>query len=404
MGSIVEDVTEAFARLAELGDDERMDVINEIRKALREHSPMRREPVDCVLWVRSEQVQGNSYNPNVVAPPEMRLLQLSIMQDGYTQPIVAWPVDEGYDGFSLPCGDNITVDQLPKGSPLWNYAQFHRQTSSPIPLVSLTAREASGGLSNEMGNSASRSARASSTMENPSASGSERSGESGKSGSTSVPTVSPTSGKSTASMTSSSYWELCCPICESRDPNRLLRWTGWGPEQGVSHVGLGMDWKLLTCESITQSRPVMKSAGISAGQETRSGTSGGNSPSLRRLVVAPSFEVVDGFHRTRVGKEVGAVTKRVKGRLPVSVINTERTAQEDRVAATIRHNRARGVHQVDAMSDIVLDLARRNWPDEKIGKELGMEPDEVLRLKQITAMAELFADREFSEAWEADLE
>jgi ParB-like chromosome segregation protein Spo0J len=120
--------------------------------------------------------------------------------------------------------------------------------------------------------------------------------------------------------------------------------------------------------------------------------------------VEGGYEVVDGFHRTRVGKEVGAVTKRVKGRLPVSVINTERTAQEDRVAATIRHNRARGVHQVDAMSDIVLDLARRNWSDEKIGKELGMEPDEVLRLKQITAMAELFADREFSEAWEADLE
>jgi ParB-like chromosome segregation protein Spo0J len=113
-----------------------------------------------------------------------------------------------------------------------------------------------------------------------------------------------------------------------------------------------------------------------------------------------SYEIVDGFHRNRVGREVGAVQKRVRGRLPISVINTDRTAKEDRVAATIRHNRARGVHRVDAMSEIVLDLSRRNWSDERIGRELGMEPDEVLRLKQVTGLAELFADEEFSEAWE----
>ncbi len=114
-----------------------------------------------------------------------------------------------------------------------------------------------------------------------------------------------------------------------------------------------------------------------------------------------SYEVVDGFHRNRVGREVGAVRKRVHGRLPIAVINTERTGKEDRVAATIRHNRARGKHQVDAMADIVIDLARRNWSDEKIATELGMEPDEVLRLKQITGLAELFSEREFSQAWGA---
>lgn len=207
--SIVDDCIKVFSGLSALGDDSRMDAINAIRQALREHSPMRREPVDCVLWVRGEDLHANDYNPNSVAPTEMRLLQLSIMADGYTQPIVAWP-----DG---------------------------------------------GG----------------------------------------------------------------------------------------------------------------------------------------------SYEVIDGFHRNRVGKEVGAVKKRVMGRLPIAVINAERTSKEDRIAATIRHNRARGKHQVDAMSDIVLDLHRRNWDDAKIAKELGMEPDEVLRLKQITGLAELFADREFSEAWEA---
>ena len=206
---LVEQARALFARLADLDNDNRIDAINAIRLALREHSPMKREPVDCVLWVRAEQLHANDYNPNSVAQPEMRLLQLSIMADGYTQPIVAWPDAEG------------------------------------------------------------------------------------------------------------------------------------------------------------------------------------------------SYEVVDGFHRNRVGREVGAVRKRVHGRLPIAVINTERTGKEDRIAATIRHNRARGKHQVDAMADIVLDLARRNWSDEKIATELGMEPDEVLRLKQITGLAELFAEREFSQAWEA---
>jgi len=207
---VVDDARTLFDRLAGLDDDARMDAVNEIRKALREHSPMRREPVDCVLWVKAEQLHANDYNPNSVAPPEMRLLQLSIMSDGYTQPIVAWPD-----------ADN-------------------------------------------------------------------------------------------------------------------------------------------------------------------------------------SFEVIDGFHRNRVGREVGAVRKRVMGRLPIAVINSERTSKEDRIAATIRHNRARGKHTVDAMADIVLDLVRRNWDDAKIAKELGMEPDEVLRLKQITGLAELFADREFSEAWDVE--
>lgn len=207
--TIVEDACAAIARLAELDDEARIEALNTIRLALREHSPMKREPVDCVLWVKAEQLHANDYNPNSVAPPEMRLLQLSIMSDGYTQPIVAWPDADG------------------------------------------------------------------------------------------------------------------------------------------------------------------------------------------------SYEVIDGFHRNRVGREVGAVRKRVMGRLPIAVINSERTSKEDRIAATIRHNRARGKHAVDAMAEIVVDLSRRNWDDEKIAKELGMEPDEVLRLKQVTGLAELFADKEFSMAWEA---
>jgi ParB-like chromosome segregation protein Spo0J len=188
---------------------ERIEVLNEIRRALHIVSPLREEPVDCVLWVPAETVQANDYNPNRVAPPEMRLLEHSIREDGYTQPVVTWLSEEGR-------------------------------------------------------------------------------------------------------------------------------------------------------------------------------------------------EVIDGFHRCRVGRECKAVRTRTMGLLPVTTINADREARPDRISATIRHNRARGKHQVQAMSEIVVELSRRNWSDERIGRELGMEPDEVLRLKQISGLAEMFADREFSEAWEIE--
>ena len=187
-----------------------MEAINELRLALKKISPFVTEPVDCVQWVRSDLVIANDYNPNTVAPPEMKLLHTSIQEDGYTQPIVVY-----------------------------------------------------------------------------------------------------------------------------------------------QHDGI--------------------------------------------------YEVVDGFHRNRVGKECSDITERIHGYLPVTVINDERHDKADRIASTIRHNRARGKHQVEAMSDIVLELKRRNWSDNKIAKELGMDADEVLRLTQITGLAEMFADKDFSEAWEVDM-
>ena len=115
------------------------------------------------------------------------------------------------------------------------------------------------------------------------------------------------------------------------------------------------------------------------------------------------YEVVDGFHRNRVGKEYKDITERIHGYLPVVVINGDRQDRGDRVASTIRHNRARGKHRVEAMSDIVIELKRRNWSDAKIARELGMDADEVLRLTQITGLVEMFADKEFSKAWEVDI-
>lgn len=207
--SALELLAESLSGLGELSLDSQVEFINKARLMLHDASPFKAEPVDCVLWVKSDDVVANDYNPNSVAPPEMKLLAHSIGQDGYTQPIVAW-----------------------------------------------------------------------------------RNGD---------------------------------------------------------------------------------------------------------LV-----EVVDGFHRHRVGKETASVRKRVHGYLPVTIINGDRTDRNDRISSTIRHNRARGKHKVEAMSDIVIELKRRNWTDERISRELGMDQDEILRLCQITGLAELFSDQEFSKSWDVE--
>ena len=204
-----ESAEKTISLLNELSFDAKVSALNEIRNMLRENSPFFNEPIESIQWVRAEIVQANDYNPNSVAPPEMKLLEHSIHEDGYTQPIVSWHHDDVY-------------------------------------------------------------------------------------------------------------------------------------------------------------------------------------------------EVVDGFHRHRVGRESASIRERIHGYLPVVVINNSRHDKSDRMASTIRHNRARGEHRVDSMAEIVVELKRRFWSDEKIAKELGMEPDEVLRLTQVTGLAGLFADREFSEAWEAE--
>lgn len=189
---------------------ERVERINALREAIHKHSPFQTEPVDFVRWVPNDSVYKNDYNPNAVAPPEMELLRLSIDADGFTQPIVSYPDDDG------------------------------------------------------------------------------------------------------------------------------------------------------------------------------------------------RYQVVDGFHRHRVGKEYKAVRERVHGYLPLVAIRSEQSGKADRMASTVRHNRARGKHSVDAMSDMVIELKRRNWSDAKIAKNLGMDADEVLRLCQLSGLSDLFNDSDFSQAWDAE--
>ena len=197
-------------QLADLSIDEVVEEINYIREFLHNLSPFKNEPVDFVKWVKNDSVTSNDYNPNKVAPTEMKLLELSIVNDGYTQPIVTW------------------------------------------------------------GN----------------------------------------------------------------------------PEKDMT-------------------------------------------------------EVIDGFHRNRVGKESKVVSNRVNGYLPIVDIRKEQSNKNDRMASTIRHNRARGKHQIDAMSGIVIELKNRNWRNARIAKELGMDEEEVLRLCQISGLEDLFSDKDFSRSWEA---
>ena len=111
---------------------------------------------------------------------------------------------------------------------------------------------------------------------------------------------------------------------------------------------------------------------------------------------ADEYIIVDGFHRYRVMLEHEDIYEREKGKLPVSLINK---SLDQRMASTIRHNRARGSHDVDLMSNIVKELHDLGRSDNWIAKHLGMDRDEILRLKQITGLAALFKDINFGKAW-----
>lgn len=195
-----------FRELDSMPLHEKVATLNALRRKLLEHSPFREEPTDCVQWVRGEVVHQNAYNPNTVAPPEMKLLEHSIRVDGYTQPVVTHNV------------------------------QAH-------------------------------------------------------------------------------------------------------------------------------------------------------------------FEVVDGFHRQRIGKESADIRDRLHGYLPIVVIRGSRCDIGDRIASTIRHNRARGVHAVQPMTEIVVSLLRKGWSDAEVARELGMDADEVFRFKQVSGLPELFRSQPYSRSW-----
>ncbi len=109
------------------------------------------------------------------------------------------------------------------------------------------------------------------------------------------------------------------------------------------------------------------------------------------------YEIVDGFHRYRTMLEHKDIYERENGCLPVVVIDKDLS---NRMASTIRHNRARGSHSIELMTGIVADLVKSGMSDAWIMKNIGMDADELLRLKQISGLAELFKDKDFSKGWD----
>tara|TARA_R110002126_G_scaffold244073_1_gene387429 strand:- start:752 stop:1222 length:471 start_codon:yes stop_codon:yes gene_type:complete len=112
------------------------------------------------------------------------------------------------------------------------------------------------------------------------------------------------------------------------------------------------------------------------------------------------YVVIDGFHRYLTLSNSDRIKEREQEMLPIVVLNKE---MGDRMASTIRHNRARGSHNIELMSTIVSELVEMGKGDRWICKHIGMSPDELLRLKQITGVAALFQNRDFSDSWEAEL-
>ncbi|AUI89012.1 chromosome partitioning protein ParB (plasmid) [Vibrio azureus] len=109
------------------------------------------------------------------------------------------------------------------------------------------------------------------------------------------------------------------------------------------------------------------------------------------------YVVIDGAHRTRIIKTESDINQSLANYIPVVVLDK---GNEERMSSSIRHNMARGEHQVELTANLVMRLRQSEWTDEKIGQELGMDKDEVLRMQQITGLAEAFKDQNFSEAWE----
>ena len=108
--------------------------------------------------------------------------------------------------------------------------------------------------------------------------------------------------------------------------------------------------------------------------------------------------VVDGFHRWRVAVEYEDIRLSTQGKLPI--VELAGRTINDLMASTVRHNRARGKHQVSGMGQLVFELLEGGWSEEEVCRELGMEADEVIRLKHVTGFSKLFADVEYRKAWE----
>ncbi len=361
----------------------------------RELSPLNSQPIDLVRWVPIEKVESNDYNPNSVAKVEMRLLYTSILHDGYTQPVVT--VMEKRSQITFPCGHLVYLNETNnRDSELWNIIQNLLKESVDIPLASLTPTELSGLQGLEMADTEYKSAKLLVTTDEKFANGFGMCGKSDGYMNSSVIAILP-SGTLPASTISSTCSVLVCPTCMSRDKKRKMHWSFFKTLVTVYGEVSGVLVSCLTSENTDlRSRPQSLAKPSDERPKPLDGSEMSLECFLLRVEDQSKYIIVDGFHRYFTCKTNKDILERNHGKLPVVVIDKD---INDRMASTVRHNRARGKHSVAGMSSMVFSMLDNGWTDEAICNELGMEPEELLKLKHITGFSKLFADTEYNRAW-----
>jgi hypothetical protein len=373
--------------------------------AVAEFNPdwLKHNPVAHVLWVPLEKVYANDYNPNSVALMEMRLLYVSIDHDGFTQPVVT-VLDKRCE-LRLPCDHLIHISD--QEHVLWTLF-CPLSGSLHTPPVLLMAKEASA---SNIGRPAevdivSRSHRRKPTTEETCVTGSKTSGKWDASTRQTVSAPS-TSGTSPESTTSRDCWELVCPTCASSDPERKKCWTSFRV-LAASGAASGLR---LSCVSSKSTEAPLEAQNLPGGSvealtllernDTNSGSTGLHGTPVYRLEINDLTRaiIVDGFHRYSVMKRYPDIYARNHGFLPIVVLDKP---LNDRMASTIRHNRARGKHSITGMSALVVDMLNNGWSDERVCGELGLEKQELIRLKHVTGYASFFLGGDYSRAMETN--
>lgn len=348
-------------------------------------------PVGRVQWVHIDRVQANDYNPNAVAAQEMKLLHTSISEDGYTQPVVA--VVEPRVDIVLPC--------LHKSSVPLNIAEYLTRALWGTPQGSLMAKEQSLHLVEieplSEGDGEFRSVSQKEMEDLNYSNGYGVSGEDLEEFTDSKDSVLLTSGTLPESETSSMFFEFVCPTCESSDRERKKSWhiSPLPIPATIEARGLKVSWSFF--ETTISSRP-QNSPEFSDEATTPFGSSDENSNSQFRSIVTvlPNSiaVIVDGYHRYTTMRRYQDIYDTTGGYLPVVVIDKPIA---DRIASTVRHNRARGKHSVQGMGTLVFQMLSEGEDDATICNKLGLEPEELARLKHITGYSKLYADINYSQ-------
>ena len=341
------------------------------------------QPLSRIEWVHRDDLHANSYNPNKVAKPELELLKVSILEDGWTQPIVARPSEFR---LSFPCSHSVKMTA--KEAPEWIRVNSHLLKLSPIPLASWTAKDGlpSDLIALELGDAAKLPP----TMVRSCASGSETNGALGMSEAKTDFALS-TFGISTDSTTFAGSSRLFCPICGSSGSVPSSYWQRWSSGQGGEVGAGGAQRKMPLCDNTGKNVMAKLPRSLPMGVAQMPSCSDGKSlasvsPITGFLRLFETLEIVDGFHRWTVSADprLYAMTD---GFVPV--VRLQPPATGDQMLSTIRHNRARGEHGVLPMADIVRRLIdEEGLTPEQVMARCGMEKEEVVRLYDRGGMTE----------------